>query len=113
MKQEERLKAAEAKLEEVKLQLETKKNEGKDVSGLSKRLKGKREAVTRQRQRIKDMKAKQAERLEKLKQSLDIRKQRDVASLEKMKLRIIGSGGDQRLQYFNVPEELRGPPNLL
>jgi DNA topoisomerase-1 len=87
-KQEERLRAAEAKLEEVKLQLETKKNEDKDVSGLSKRLKHQREEVTRQRQRIKDMKAKQAERMEKLKQSIDNRKQRDAAALEKMKLRI-------------------------
>jgi DNA topoisomerase-1 len=83
-KQEERLRAAEAKLEEVKLQLETKKNEDKDVSGLSKRLKHQREEVTRQRQRIKDMKAKQAERMEKLKQSIDNRKQRDAAALEKM-----------------------------
>jgi DNA topoisomerase-1 len=87
-KQEERLRAAEAKLEEVTLQLETKKNEDKDVSGLSKRLKHQREEVTRQRQRIKDMKAKQAERMEKLKQSIDNRKQRDAAALEKMKLRI-------------------------
>ena len=88
VKQEDRLRAAEANLEEVKLQLESTKNEGKDVSGLSKRLKHEREEVTRQRQRIKDMKAKQAERLEKLKQSLENRKQRDAASLEKMKLRI-------------------------
>ena len=88
VKQEDRLRAAEANLEEVKLQLESTKNEGKDVSGLSKRLKREREEVTRQRQRIKDMKAKQAERLEKLKPSLENRKQRDAASLEKMKLRI-------------------------
>ena len=86
--QEERLKAAEAKLEEVKLQLQPKKNEGKDVSALNKRLKRQRETVTRQKQRIKDMKAKQTERIEKLKQSLETRKQRANAALEKMKLKI-------------------------
>jgi DNA topoisomerase-1 len=88
LKQEEQLKVAEAKLEEIKLQLETKKNEGKDVSGLSERLKRKREAITHQRQRIKDMKAKQVERVEKLKEQLENRKQRDYAAVEKMKLRI-------------------------
>ena len=86
--QEERLKAAEAKLEEVKLQLQPKKNEGKDVSALNKRLKRQRETVTRQKQRSKDMKAKQTERIEKLKQSLETRKQRANAALEKMKLKI-------------------------
>ena len=86
--QEERLKAAEAKLEEVKLQLQPKKNEGKDVSALNNRLKRQREMVTRQKQRIKDMKVKQVERIEKLKQSLETRKQRADAALEKMKLKI-------------------------
>ncbi len=104
VKQEDRLKAAEAKLEEVKLQLEATKNEGKDVSGLSKRLKRQREEVTRQRQRIKDMKAKQAERLEKLKQSLENRKQRDAASLEKMKLRI---SVQEETRDYNISTSLK------
>lgn len=88
LKQEDRLKVAEAKLEEIKLQLKAKKNEGKDVSSLSKRLNRKREAITHQRQRIKDMKAKQVERIEKLKERLENRKKRDYAAVEKMKLRI-------------------------
>jgi len=103
-KQEERLRAAEAKLEEVKLQLETKKNEGKDVSDLSKRLKHQREEVTRQKQRIKDMKAKQAERMEKLKKSLENRKQRDAAALEKMKLRITVQ---EETRDYNVSTSLK------
>ncbi|MCW4015744.1 MAG: DNA topoisomerase I [Candidatus Bathyarchaeota archaeon] len=88
VKQTERLMAAEAKLEQYKLQLETEKNAGKDVTALNKRVKRQRETVTNQRQRIKDMKAKQLERIEKLKQSLEKRKQRDSAALEKMKLKI-------------------------
>ena len=86
--QEERLKAAVEKLENTKRKLETKKNQGKDVSVLKKRIKRQREAVTRQKQRIKDMKAKQRERMAKLKQSLENRKHRDIASVEKMKVKI-------------------------
>jgi DNA topoisomerase-1 len=103
-KHEERLRAVEAKLEEVKLQLETKKNEDKDVSDLSKRLKHQREEVTRQKQRIKDMKAKQAERMEKLKKSLENRKQRDAAALEKMKLRITVQ---EETRDYNVSTSLK------
>jgi DNA topoisomerase-1 len=87
-KQEERLGAAEAKLEDVKLKLEARKSEGKDVGALSKRLKRQREIVAKHKQRIKDMKAKQSARMEKLKQSLEKRKLRDATALEKMKLRI-------------------------
>ncbi|MCJ7613959.1 DNA topoisomerase I [Candidatus Bathyarchaeota archaeon] len=87
-KQEERLRAAEAKLEDIKLHMETAKKEGKDVNGLNTRLKRQRETVTRQKQRIKDMKAKQVERIAKLKESLGHRKHRDNSSVEKMKLKI-------------------------
>jgi len=87
-KQSERLKVAEQKLENTKLQLETKKKEGKDVSALNKRVKIQREAVTGQKQRIKDMKAKHVERMAKLKQNLENRKQRDSSSVKKMKLKI-------------------------
>ena len=87
-KQEERLRAAEAKLEDIKLHMETAKKEGKDVNGLNKRLKRQRETVTRQKQRFKDMKAKQVEQIAKLKESLENRKHRDNSSVEKMKLKI-------------------------
>ena len=52
------------------------------------RIKRQREAVIRQKQRIKDMKSKQVERIAKLKETLSKRKRRDNASVEKMKLRI-------------------------
>jgi len=73
-------------------QLEEKEKQGKDVSVLKKRVKRQREAVTRQKQRIRDIKAKQVERMEKLKQSLEKRKQRDISAVEKMKLNITIQG---------------------
>jgi DNA topoisomerase-1 len=91
-KQEERLNAAVERLEESKRQLEEKEKQCKDVTALKKRLKSRREAVANQRQRIRDMKAKQVERMEKLRQSLERRKQRDVSAVEKMKLNITIQG---------------------
>jgi len=87
-KQEKLLKAAVEKLENTKRQLEEKEKQGKPVNALKKRVRSQREAIKRQRQRIKDMKAKQIERMAKLKQSLENRKHRDSASVEKMKLKI-------------------------
>ena len=87
-RQQERVVAAEAKLEHYKQQLEAKKNEGKDVTTLNKRVKRQREMVTRHKQRIKDMKVKQAERMKKLKESLEKRKQRDNTAVDKMKIKI-------------------------
>ena len=87
-KQEQGLKAAVEKLENTKRQLEEKEKQGKPVTALKKRVRSQREAIKRQRQRIKDMKAKQIERIAKLKQSLENRKHRDSASVEKMKVKI-------------------------
>ncbi len=87
-KQEEKLRVAVEKLEEYKRQLEERQKQGKNVDTLKKRVKGKREAVTRQRQRIKELKAKHEKRMKKLRQSLENRKQRDKAAVEKMKLKI-------------------------
>ncbi|MCW4034023.1 MAG: hypothetical protein NWF03_01520, partial [Candidatus Bathyarchaeota archaeon] len=88
VKQTERLMSAEARLEELKNQLEAQKGESKDVAKLNNRVKRQRETVANYRQRLKDMKTKQAERMEKLKDSLEKRKERDAASVDKMKLRI-------------------------
>jgi DNA topoisomerase-1 len=87
-KQQERLKAAEERLEQSKQQLAEKEAQGKDVSALKKRIKKRREIVARQRQRLKDLKVKQAERMEKLKQTLQKRKHRDLSAVEKQKLKI-------------------------
>ena len=76
------------RLEEAKKQLQESEKEDKDVTALKKRVKSRNDAVTRRRQRIKDMKVKQADRMEKLKQSLENRKQRDEAALDKMNLKI-------------------------
>jgi DNA topoisomerase-1 len=87
-RQEERLRAAVERLEESKRQLEENELQGKDVSALKKRVKGRQEAVVAQRKRLRDMKAKQVERMEKLKQTLEKRKKRDALAVEKMKLKI-------------------------
>ena len=104
VKQRKRLRAAEAKLEDIKLKMETNKNEGKDVSALKKRVKRQQETVTRHKQRIKDMKVKQVERNAKLKESLEKRKQRDVGTLEKMKLKI---SVQQETRDYNISTSLK------
>ena len=87
-RQKERLKAAEEKLEQYKQQLEEKEREGKDVSVLKKRIKSRQTTVVKHKQRLKDIKLKQAERMEKLKQSLEKRKRRDISAVEKQKIKI-------------------------
>ncbi len=87
-KQEERLKAAVEKLEEYKRQLEEREREGKSIDALKKRIKSKRKAITRQRQRIKALKVKHEKRMKMLKQTMEKRRQRDKAAVEKMKLKV-------------------------
>ena len=91
-KQEKRLKAAVEKLEDTKRQLEERQKQGKSVDALKKRIRGKREAVALQRQRIKELKVKHEERMKKLRQSLENRRQRDKAAVEKMKLKVETQG---------------------
>ena len=86
--QTERLMAAEAKLEQYKLQLEENKKQDKDITTLNKRVKRQRDLVAHQKQRIKDMKTKQVERIETLKESLEKRKERDAMAVDKMELKI-------------------------
>ena len=103
-KQLERLNAAETKLENLKLQMDTKKNGIKKVIAFKKRVKRQKETVTRQKQRIKDMKTKQAERMEKLKQTLEKRKLRDIMAKEKMKLKI---NVQKETKDYNVSTSLK------
>ncbi len=87
-KQEERLRAAVEKLEDTKRQLEERQKQSKNVDALKKRIRSNREAVARQRQRIKELKVKHEERMKKLRQSMENRRQRDRAAVEKMKLKV-------------------------
>jgi DNA topoisomerase-1 len=87
-KQEERLKAMKEKLEAHQLQLADRKEQGKPVRAPERRISLQREAVARQKQRLNELKAKHAERMEKLGQRLESRKQRDKAAIDKLKLRI-------------------------
>ncbi len=87
-KQEERLKAAVENLEVTRRQLEEWQKQGKNVDALKKRVRSKSEAVARQRQRIKELKIKHEDRMKKLRQSLENRRQRDKAAVEQMKLKV-------------------------
>ncbi len=87
-RQEERLETASEQLEKYRQQLTERQNQGKSVTVLKKRIKSKREAVVKHREQLKAMKVKQAERMEKLKQTLERRKLRDAAAIKKAKLKI-------------------------
>ena len=87
-KQEERLKATKEKLEDYRRQPADRKQQGKPFRALKRRISLQREAVARQKQRLKEMETKHAERMKKLRQRLESRRQRDKAAMEKLKLRI-------------------------
>ena len=87
-KQEERLKATREKLEAYRRRLADRKQQGKPVRALKRRISLQRKVVARQRQRIKEFKTKHADRMKKLRQRLESRRQRDKAAIDKLKLRI-------------------------
>ena len=87
-KQDERLKSMKEKLEAYRRQLADRKQQGKPVRALKRRISLQREDVARQKQRLKELKTKHAERMKKLRQRLESRRQRDKAAIDKLKLRI-------------------------
>jgi hypothetical protein len=87
-KQEERLKATRAKLEAYRRRLADRKQQGKPVRALKRRISLQRKVVARQRQCIKEFKTKHTDRMKKLRQRLESRRQRDKAAIDKLKLRI-------------------------
>ncbi len=87
-KQEERLKATKEKLKTYRRQLADKKQQGKPVRTLKKRIHLQRETMTRQKQRLKELKTKHAEQMKRLRQRRESRTQRDKAAIDKLKLRI-------------------------
>jgi DNA topoisomerase-1 len=87
-KQEERLKAMKEKLEAYQRQLADKEQQSKPIRALKRRISLKREAVTRQKQCLKELKIKYAERMKKLMQRLESRRQRNKTAIDKLQLRI-------------------------
>jgi len=85
---EERLQEQREKLEEYRRQLEEKRKQGRSVRGLERRIESKRNAVKTQEQRIRKLKATHAQRMKKLREQLNRRRQRDRAAVEKLKLQI-------------------------
>jgi DNA topoisomerase-1 len=87
-KQEEKLNTMKEKLETYRGQLAEMKQEGKSVSLLTRRISTQRKAVAHQRQRLKLLKTKHIEQMEKLGERLESRRKRDKAAIDKLKIRI-------------------------
>ncbi|MDH5702525.1 MAG: DNA topoisomerase I [Candidatus Bathyarchaeota archaeon] len=87
-KQKERLKAIKDKLETYRRQLTDRKQQGKPIRVLKRRISRQREAGARQKQRLREMRTKHVERMKKLGQRLESRRQRDKAAIEKLRLKI-------------------------
>jgi DNA topoisomerase-1 len=87
-KQEERLKAMKEKLDDYRRKLADKKQRGKPVQALKRRISLQRKTLVRQKQRLKLLKTKHTEQMKKAKQKLESRRRRDRAAIDKLKLRI-------------------------
>jgi len=87
-RQEERLKTMKKKLDAYRRQLAERKQQGKPVIALNRRISLQRKAVAGQKRQFKMLKIKHAERMKKSEQRLESRRLRDKAAIGKLKLRI-------------------------
>ena len=87
-KKEANLKVMNEKLLEYKQLLIKKKQQGKVVHSLEKRISQKRKTIMQQKRRLKNYKIQHTEKMKKLNQRLDDRKQRDKVAIDKQKYRI-------------------------
>jgi DNA topoisomerase-1 len=87
-KLEKQLNATIEKLNEIEIQIQVRKKQGKKFVALEKRLKSKRRSIASQKERIRKMKSTYTERIRKLRQKLDDRKLRDKTALKKQNLKI-------------------------
>jgi DNA topoisomerase-1 len=86
--QEERLKATKEKLEAYRRQLVYKKQQGKPVRDLKKRIRLQLETMAHQKQRLKELKTRHAEQMKNSRQRQASQIQRDKAAIDKLKLRM-------------------------
>lgn len=87
-KKESNLKVMNEKLLEYKQLLIKKKQQGEVVHSLEKRISQKRKTIMHQKRRLKNYKIQHTEKMKKLNQRLDDRKQRDKVAIDKQKYRI-------------------------
>jgi len=87
-KQQERLKTMKEKQEAYQRQLAHRKQQGKSIRAIRKRIRLQRRAVACQKQRLKKLKAKHREQMEKLSHRLKNRRERDKAAIDRLKLKI-------------------------
>ena len=103
-KYEERLESIKDKLKDYQQQLVDRKQQGKSIRIVKKRVSNQRKAIERQRERIESLKASHTGQMKKLKQKLKIRKQRDQAANDKLKLRI---DIQKRTRDYNLTTSLK------
>jgi len=92
------------KLETYRRQFTDRNQQGKPIHALKRRIRLKREAVTRQKQRLKLLETKHMERMKKLTQRLENRRQCDKAAIDKLKLRI---EGQKETRDYNLATSLK------
>jgi DNA topoisomerase-1 len=85
---EERLKTLQQGLEILQRQLDIEMAQGKPISALAKRIADKQKAVAGQKARIRRTNERYAEQTRKMKERNDGRRQRDRATIEKLRLQI-------------------------
>jgi DNA topoisomerase-1 len=101
---EQKLDEHKTKLEEYNNQLKEKKEEGRSTKGLEKRITSKKKTIQTQRNRIKNLKIKHNERLNKLKDRLSATIERDRNAIEKLKLQIIAQ---EETRDYNLGTSLK------
>jgi len=101
---EERLEAMKEEVETYRRQLADRKQQSKPVYVLNRRFGLKREAVARQKQRLQELKTKHLERMKKLGQRLESRRQRDKAAIDKQKL---GIRSQEKTRDYNLTTSLK------
>ncbi len=101
---EQGLEDHKTKLKEYDNQLKNKKEEGKSIKGLERRITSKKKAIQTQRNRIKNLKIKHNERLNKLTNRLSAIIERDRNAIEKLKLQIIAQ---EETRDYNLGTSLK------
>lgn len=85
---ERKLREHEEKLEEYRRQLKESEKQGRSTESLEKGIASKQKAMNTQRQRMRKLNTTHVKRMGKLRRQLRDRKERDVASTEKLELQI-------------------------
>ena len=101
---ERKLREHEEKLEEYRRQLKESEKQGRSTESLEKGIASKQKAMNTQRQRMRKLNTTHVKRMGKLRRQLRDRKERDVASTEKLELQI---RAQEATKDFNLGTSLK------